>query len=413
MMIVVTYDTSTGVPTIFFGAFDRHNFGDLLFPHIVTALTGGKDALFVGLAKRDLRSCGGHRVEALAEVAARWSEHPVNIFHVGGELLTCDAWQAAVMLSPGGEAEETIARLDRLPVARMAWAHMALGLSSLAPYTLSRDLFPRAAAVICNAVGGVDLNDIDPAVRGEALAKLAAADYVSVRDKHTQALLGAAGIAAALMPDCAAMVAELFGAGIRERSHNGEVAQILQAFPQGYIAVQFSADFGDDETLAEIVAQLDRVALSSGYGVAFFRAGAAPWHDDLACYQRVAARMRVRQVKIFRSLNVWDICALIASSRGYCGSSLHGRIVAMAFALPRMNMIHPAQAARPTKQAAFAATWEAAGMPGIAGVDQIADGMRDALATDPEQRQHTASELAARYRQGYDAIRAVLWQEPE
>jgi hypothetical protein len=84
----------------------------------------------------------------------------------------------------------------------------------------------------------------------------------------------------------------------------------------------------------------------------------------------------------------------------------------MAFALPRMNMIHPAQVAQRTKQAAFAATWEAAGVPAIAGVDQIADGMRDALATDPEQRRYTAGELAARYRQGYDAIRAVLKQEP-
>lgn len=412
IMKIVTYDTSTGVPTIFFGAFDRHNFGDLLFPHIATALTGSKDALFAGLAKRDLRSCGGHRVEALAEVAARWRDRPANIFHVGGELLTCDAWQAAVMLLPADEARQAIAQLDRQPNTRMAWARRALGLSSLAPYILSRDRFPRAAAVVFNAIGGVDLDHIDPAVRGEVLAKLAAADYVSARDKYTQALLAAAGIAAPLIPDCAVMVAELFGAPIRERSHNGEVAQILQAFPQGYIAVQFNADFGDDETLAEIAAQLDRVALSSGYGVALFRAGAAPWHDDLTCYQHLAARMRVSAAKIFKSLDVWDICALIAHSRGYCGSSLHGRIVAMAFALPRMNMIHPAQVAQRTKQAAFAATWEAAGVPAIAGVDQIADGMRDALATDPEQRRYTAGELAARYRQGYDAIRAVLRQEP-
>jgi hypothetical protein len=411
LMMVVIHDTSTSVPIIFFGAFDRHNFGDLLFPHVVNALAVGEDAQFAGLAERDLRACGGHRVEALAEVAARWRDRPVNIFHVGGELLTCDAWQAAAMLMRGDQAKETIARLDRQPNARMYWARGVLGLSSLAPYTVSRDLFPRAAAVVYNAVGGVDLDSIDPATRGEVLAKLAAADYVSVRDKRTQALLAAAGIAAPLMPDCAVMVAELFGAEIRERSHNGEAAQVLQAFPQGYIAVQFSADFGDDETLAEVAAQIDRIALSSGYGVAFFRAGAAPWHDELACYERVAACMRAPSVKIFRSLNLWDICALIAGSRGYCGSSLHGRIVAMAFGLPRMNMVSPVQAARPTKQAAFAAAWEGAGVPAIVAVDQIADGMRDALATDPQQRFHIAADLAARYRQGFAAIRDMLRQE--
>jgi hypothetical protein len=117
-------------------------------------------------------------------------------------------------------------------------------------------------------------------------------------------------------------------------------------------------------------------------------------------------------VKIFRSLDLWDICALIAASRVYCGSSLHGRIVAIAFALPRLNLAHTAQATRHTKQAAFAATWEEVSTPASVEVHKIADGVRDALATDPEQRRHIAAKLAAGYRQGWDAIRAALKQRP-
>ena len=240
------------------------------------------------------------------------------------------------------------------------------------------------------------------------MAKLKAADDVSVRDRQTKALLDASGVRSRLIPDPAVMVAALFGTRIRQRATQGELAQILGAFPQGYIAVQFSADFGDDATLAEIAAQLDRIAISSGFGVAFFRAGAAPWHDDLSCYRRAAARMRAPSVRIFRSLNLWDICALIACSRVYCGSSLHGRIIAMAFALPRINLHHPAQAARPTKQTAFAATWEQAGMPATVDVHEIAGGIRDALAVDRMQLQRTATELAARYRAGFDPVCARL-----
>ena len=240
------------------------------------------------------------------------------------------------------------------------------------------------------------------------MAKLRAADDVSVRDQQTKALLDASGVTTRLIPDPAVMVAELFGTKIRQRAKQGEVAQILRAFPQGYIAVQFSADFGDDQTLTEIAAQLDQIAISSGFGVAFFRAGAAPWHDDLLCYQRAAARMHAPAVKIFRSLNLWDICALIACSRVYVGSSLHGRIVAMAFALPRINLHHRAQATRPTKQTAFAATWEQAGIPATVEVDEIADGIRDALAIDSARLQHTASELVSRYRQGFNPICAGL-----
>ncbi|MDP3844739.1 MAG: polysaccharide pyruvyl transferase family protein [Oxalobacteraceae bacterium] len=404
----MTHEASTGIPTVLFGAFDRHNFGDLLFPHIVAALLARKDLLFAGLAARDLRSHGGHRVSALAQLAAHWGERPVNIIHVGGELLSCDAWEAAVMLLAPDQAHETVARLGGRTQERLAWARSQLGSAALAPYTLPPEWFPHAARVFYNAVGGVDLNQCEPAMRAEVVAKLKAADDVSVRDQQTKALLDASGVTTRLIPDPAVMVAELFGTKIRQRARQGEVAQILRAFPQGYIAVQFSADFGDDQTLTEIAAQLDRIAISSGFGVAFFRAGAAPWHDDLLCYQRAAARMHAPAVKIFRSLNLWDICALIACSRVYVGSSLHGRIVAMAFALPRINLHHRAQATRPTKQTAFAATWEQAGIPATVEVDEIADGIRDALAIDSARLQHTASELVSRYRQGFNPICAGL-----
>ena len=392
------------IPTILFGAFDRHNVGDLLFPHVAAALMPRQDVLFAGLAGRDLRAFGGHRVVALRQLAAHWQERPVRLLHVGGELLTCDCWQAAVMLLPPEEATAAIARFDARPEERLCWAHEQLGMAALAPYTVSRMLFPRAAALVYNAVGGVDLDACAPALRAEVLANLASADAVSVRDRTTLALLHAAGITACLVPDPAVMVEELFGTRIRQRARQGDVARTRRDFPQGYIAVQFSADFGDDETLAEIAAQLDRAAAASGCGVVFFRAGAAPWHDDLACYRRAAARMRNAAVRLFTALDVWDICALIAHSRVYAGSSLHGRIVAMAFALPRINLRHPADARRLTKQTAFAATWEAPGMAGVVDVRNLEQGIKAAMATDAVQRQHLARELAAQYRQGFDAL---------
>jgi polysaccharide pyruvyl transferase WcaK-like protein len=262
--------------------------------------------------------------------------------------------------------------------------------------------------VIYDAVGGVDLDRRDPALRAEVIAKLKSADAVGVRDRQTQALLQAAGIATRLMPDPAVMVAGLFGARIHQRLQQGEAAQVVQAFPRGYIAVQFSADFGDDKTLAGIAAQLDRIVHSSGYGVAFFRAGAAPWHDDLDVYRRVAARMQTASARIFESLDLWDICALIAGSRAYCGSSLHGRIVAMAFALPRVSLRHAEQAGHPAKQEAYCATWEEGGMPAMVDVQGIAAAMDQALTADPERLRHHATRLADDYREQFNALCAAL-----
>lgn len=395
------------IPTILFGAFDRHNFGDLLFPHVATALRENRNLIYAGLAERDLRCYGGHRVSALARLVAELGEHPVDIIHVGGELLGCDAWQAAVMLLPPGQEQDVIARLGSHLQERTEWAHAQLGISAFAPYTLSRSLFPRARQVIYAGVGGVDLDKGEPALREEVLANLKAADQVSVRDWRTQVLLATDGIGARLLPDPAVMVEELFGTVIRKHAQQGEVAQVKAGFPQGYVAVQFSVDFGDGETLGQIAAELDRFVQSSGLGIVFFRAGAAPWHDELHCYRYVAARMRAAPT-IFTSLDIWDICALIAGSHAYLGSSLHGRIIAMAFALPCMNLRHPWEEGQTSKQTAFAMTWEEEGTSVAIDVHDIAQGMQQALATDSVQLQRTARKLAVLYRQGFTEICAGL-----
>lgn len=55
---------------VLFGAFDRHNFGDLLLPHVAAALLPGRQRVCAGLAQRVLRAHGGHAVRALADLAA-------------------------------------------------------------------------------------------------------------------------------------------------------------------------------------------------------------------------------------------------------------------------------------------------------------------------------------------------------
>lgn len=393
-------------PIILFGAFDRHNFGDLLFPHVAAALLQGRELVFAGLARRDLRAFGGHAVQALAPLAADWGPRPATLIHVGGEILTCSAWQAAVMLLPPDELQTTLAYLEARPLEKAAWVQHMLGSAARTPYTLSRAMFPALTRVTYLAAGGVQLDACEPALRAEVLANLQAADAVSVRDGQTQAQLASAGIAAQLLPDPAVMVAELFGERISQHATGGKMAQVLHAFPQGYLAVQFSADFSDDATLAQIAHQLDLVVASTGLGVVLFRAGAAPWHDDLASLQRVAARMQAPTVQVAESLKLWDICALIAHSRGYCGSSLHGRIVAMAYALPRVNLRATATE-QPSKQTAFATTWDDAHVPGTVAVNELARGIQQALALDPTRLQHTARQLAAQYRLGFAALNAT------
>lgn len=340
-------------PLILFGACDSHNLGDLLFPHIAAALLAPRQVVAAGLAARDLTAFGGHRVRAIGEALREFPDAPV--IHAGGELLCCDAWEAAVMLLPPEEAPGVIAQYDGRP-ERFDWARQFLGCDDRAPYCISKSQPPRHGAVVFNGVGGVDLDRRDAALRAEVLDKLRGADWIGVRDRATLAHLAAAGIAARLMPDAAVLTAELFGERIRERAEAGETAAVRAAFPQGHLAVQFAAALGDDATLARITDGLTREA--AGRGIVFFRAGAAPWHDELEAYRHAAARLP--GARVFESLDIWDLCALITSSSAFCGSSLHGRIVAEAFGVPVIEGIVPAG----QKVAAYRETW--------AGIDAIA-----------------------------------------
>ena len=299
-------------PLILFGACDRHNLGDLLLAQVAAAETAPRPVLFAGLAERDLTPWGGHKVRALAALAEEWGDRRADLLHVGGELLTCESLEAAVMLQAPEEAKAAIARLDsRYSVGSAAarrWARETLGVSTRLPYLAAKSMFWQPDQFKYRAVGGVELDRLPPPSRGEALQRLREADVISVRDHTTQSHLAAAGIRAALAPDPVSRIVPRFAARIRQHVQRGE--------------------YGNDASLDRLAAPLDEHL--GRRGLALFRAGAAPWHDDLAVYQRLAERLKNHRVHLFQSLDVWDICALIASAQGYCGSSLHGWILAQA-----------------------------------------------------------------------------------
>jgi hypothetical protein len=343
-------------PLILFGAFDRHNLGDILLAHVAAAESAPRPVVFAGLAARDLTPLGGQRVRAIADLARAWGGARADVLHVGGELLTCNLYQAAVMLQSGVEARAAIARFDADPAAGMAWAQTTLGLRQRVAYLVPKRLFRNPGRFEIRAAGGVDLPSLPPEMRGEVWDRLSEADVVSARDRVTLEHLAKIGVGAALEADPANRAPVLFAARIRAHAGRGEPAAVHDAFPQGWLAVQFAAEYGDDASLARLADHLDGLLAQRGLGLVLFRAGAAPWHDDAAVYRRLTGFMKHRRIRLFKSLDVWDICALLAGARGYCGSSLHGWILGRAFGVECLPFPLPLHSA---KLAAYAATWGA------------------------------------------------------
>lgn len=263
-------------PLILFGAFDRHNLGDLLLGRIAAELAAhplpGRDVRFAGLAARDLRADGGARVQALAELVLEWHPAPREgapawlpasppaLIQVGGEILGCSAWEAAVMLLDPAGAARAIAVHDRDPVAREAWARQTLESTRGLPYLAAHAALPPGTRIVHTGIGGVGFAALPAALRAEALDEMRAAARVQVRDRRTRDALAAAGIEAELVPDPAVLVERLLGAEVARHAALGEPAMLRARFAHGYVAVQLAAELGDDATLAALADDLAAIS---------------------------------------------------------------------------------------------------------------------------------------------------------
>jgi hypothetical protein len=100
---------------------------------------------------------GGVRVVARSRLAEVLAGRPAHVLHVGGELLTCSAWQAAVILRPPGDVAAKLAYLDGWPVEQRGWVRRVLGCDDAAPYLLPRAALPGVERIAHIGLGGVDL----------------------------------------------------------------------------------------------------------------------------------------------------------------------------------------------------------------------------------------------------------------
>lgn len=371
-------------PLILFGAFDRHNLGDLLLARVADRLCSPRETIAAGLHRRDLRASGG-----LATVAMSTLDAAADVLHVGGELLCCDAFDAAVMLERTRDAARTVARFERNREAAQQWASHRLECDRQLPY-----LFPPGPGLRLYAgIGGSTLERMPAPVRAEALDAMRAADGLWVRDARTRQQLAAAGLATALAPDPATLVAALFGRRIARRGAAGDLTALRRRFHRGHLALQLRGDWGDDATLDVVAAQLDRASSSTGFGVVLFCAGRAPWHDDVALYHRLLRRRPLDAV-VFDATDIWALCALIAASAATIATSLHARIVAEAFARPALSLSRRGDG--DAKLEAYVDTWGDDRIRGLAAPEQLADALPEVLASSPRLRaQHAAAQADA------------------
>ena len=313
---------------VLLGAFDRYNFGDLLFDKVVTTLLvhnagyAPEDIVYGGIVSVDMSGFGGNPnildMKKVQEMSHTDGRGPFDIVMVGGEVAGCDHSRGVGMLP-------TIPQRESAEENKIAACAYAIDKQLLVPPNCSS---PTNIAIL-NSVGG----SAGPRGRhfdGTCRSAFDAADYKSYRDGADDDPL--------VFPDSAVMVKRLFGAYVSNVTNFPRVADILQEHGD-YVAIQHRALDGLSlDSQQDIARTLDAVAELMESVIVFFCAGTAPHHDSFAFYREIAMHMAKPSV-VFTEENVWYVAALIAHSRATLGTSLHVRIMSFIFQRPRITWL--------------------------------------------------------------------------
>jgi len=288
----------------FYGACGRHNFGDLLFPHILLEVFKINNILydkitFCDILERDMSLYGGHEVKSISRI---FNENIDCIFMIGGEVYHCDIDSAINMfdieLDENNNDIDIIKKNIKNPI-----------------YLIDKELLKNKNTIcIANSIGGTTvINDFSE-------NKLLNYDYVSTRDScYNRNLFD-------ITPDCAILTKLFFDNKINSFKNN------FNFMKNKYIAIQINTHLINTIDINNFI----NIQKYFNLPIYFFVAGIAKGHDDFKNYNDIIENND--NMFIFEETNIWKICCLIANSYITIGTSLHVRILSFCYSTIRFTL---------------------------------------------------------------------------
>jgi hypothetical protein len=292
-------------PLGLFGAYERHNFGDWLMAYCAAELIKPKVSEWL----YDFEDFGiginpivGNFAK-LSDFISRTAEP--NIIHVGGETLACSSEAAAKY------ASQTIDPTFKRPL------HYVL------PEKYESKLIKRYFF----GVGGVGIPSLNQIQTKSLVDSLNGASWISVRDPLTQSNLANLGVRAKLGPDLVHVISKILPRDFHYSSNKTKlVLQISEVF----------LDNNLNETIEMLLKHFSKYD-----SISLVIAGVAPGHDSFRAYFDLMGLLnRVRQnwINILFDIDPLSIVKEIASADLVVATSLHFRIVAMSYGVPRISI---------------------------------------------------------------------------
>ncbi|MHB0765030.1 polysaccharide pyruvyl transferase family protein [Stutzerimonas sp. NM35] len=341
---------------IAYGAYDRHNYGDLLFAIVLKHYleADGRFRVLIAATKQsDLSSYGALPTIALKKaLEATRQQDKTMLIVAGGECLTAQ-WESIIgYLAP--QAIYYPIKASPYLIGHRQFIRLSRAFTSIPsdlPLVLGERELP-GYQVMYNSVGGNEISRKKPLIHAAIERNLKDCTYVSVRDRETSAELDKLGVEHNLVPDSAVLISDIF-------------PQQPEPSEPGHIVFHIS-DHHAKRRIEAIARQLTELSASTGLKIALLTIGKAPGHSDDEPLDKLQGLLGERAYRV-NSGHIQDIIRCIATSRLYCGTSLHGAITALTYAVPQIALLPR----RVVKLSSFLETWVPQQSCGFAEIEQI------------------------------------------
>jgi polysaccharide pyruvyl transferase WcaK-like protein len=386
---------------ILYGAFDRHNYGDLLFPLIMNRVIQQefpeKKVVIAGLINSDLSVYGAHKTVSISK-ALQSSNADAVVLLAGGDVIACD-WQSACGYLLPKRLTPFYQQISyHFPKTTDYIISRFFGLTSELPFNINRSDIGPFRKVIYNSVGATEVSEV---VNNQKMLSLKQvineASYISVRDTFSVQQLERINCPSPnLVPDSATVMSLFISPEELEQKSSSGTKKLIKTFNEGYIVFQISqAHVRGKEAL--FAKELAKASKKLKVPLVFIAIGNAAGHNDSAGINNIVSFLANDIVyDTYLDGNISDLMNIIRNASCYCGTSLHGLITSMSFAVPRVALLPSLR-----KQINYMDTWDLPHMPRGIVPKELTAAVEIAMATPKSDLENLGDKLGAIYMENF------------
>lgn len=193
----------------------------------------------------------------------------------------------------------------------------------------------RETPIYFNSMGLGRLAELpsDLGIVSETMRRLQEARGITVREKISQSYAAAVGLDSLLTPDSVHCVKHFL---------DDEVSAVTEPPDDGYLVFQINEELLTGYGVETVAESLLKLSKSLKLNVKLMAAGVANYHDSFDQYRSIvdyfAYNGSAERVSIIYERAPLQLVALIKHASLWLGSSLHGRVVAIAYGVPRVSL---------------------------------------------------------------------------